>query len=170
MKRAEANGMTIRRATDADLPAILEIYNDAVLKTTATYDTEPQLPAARAVWFAEHQREGLPVYVAEVEGEVAGWSSLSHYYSRPGYRYTVEDSLYIAEARRGRGIGKRLLAPLVDEARSLGKHAILARIDAGSEASIRLHAGFGFERVGYLKQVGYKFERWVDVVYMELLI
>lgn len=162
--------MTIRLAAAADLPAILEIYNDAVLKTTASYDIEPQELPAREAWFTEHQRDGLPVYVAEVEKRVVGWSSLNRFNSRPGYRFTVEDSIYIAEPFRGQGIGKMLLKPVIVAARDLGMHAILAGIDSEGEASLRLHAAFGFERVAYYKEVGYKFNRWIDVVWTELLL
>ncbi len=161
----------IRPAASADLPAILNIYNEAVLNLTATYDCEPQTLAARTAWYEDHQREGYPVFVAEDDaGRVAGWSSLSKFRPRPGYRFTGEDSVYVAAGCRGQGLGKLLLAPVVAAARQLGLRAIMAGIDAESQASRRLHARFGFEQVAYLKEVGYKFGRWLDVVYMELLL
>jgi phosphinothricin acetyltransferase len=160
----------IRPATAADLPAIQEIYNDAVLKLAASYDLEPQTLSARQAWFDEHQREGLPMVVADDAGRVVGWGSLSRFRDRPGYRYTVENSIYIAESERGRGIGKQILAGQIDAARALGLHAIIAVIDAGSEASLRIHESFGFEKVGQLREVGRKFDRWLDVVYMQLLL
>ena len=163
--------MQIRPAVSADLPAILDIYNDAVLNLTATYDCERQSLEARTTWYADHQREGYPVFVAEdAAGQVVGWSSLSKFRPRPGYRFTGEDSVYVAADRHGQGIGQLLLPPVIDGARQLGLRAILAGIDASSEASRRLHARFGFEQVAYLKEVGYKFGRWLDVVYMELLL
>lgn len=164
-------GMLIRPATRSDIPAILDIYNEVVINTTASYDYEPITLDARMAWFEAHASAGYPVYVAEDEGQgVVGWSSLSEFRARIGYRFTVEDSVYIAPGYRGRGLGRQLLAPLIEQARLRGYHAIIAAIDADNVASIRLHAGFGFERVACLRQVGYKFGRWLDVVYMQLLV
>lgn len=161
----------VRPATQADLPAILEIYNDAVLHTTASYDYEPRTLEHRVAWFEDHRKANYPVFVAVDEaGRVAGWSSLSRFHDRFGYRFTTENSVYVAADQRGKGIGKLLLAPLIESARTLGLHAILAVIDAQNEASLRLHARFGFEKVGLFKQTGFKFGRWLDVVYMELLV
>jgi L-amino acid N-acyltransferase YncA len=163
--------MNIRPAIHADLRAILEIYNDAVLNTTASYDYEPRTLEHRIAWFEDHERSHLPVFVAVDEsGRVVGWSALNRYHDRMGYRYTTENSVYVAADQRGKGLGKLLLAPLVESARKSGMHAIIAAIDASNEASIRLHAAFGFEHVGLFKQVGYKFGRWLDVAYMELLV
>src|SRR5688572_21862326 len=163
--------MIVRPATTADLPAILEIYNDAVLTTTATYDYEPRTLEHRVAWFEDHVKQELPVFVAEDDrGRIVGWSSLSSYHARAGYRFTSENSVYVAAHQRGKGIGKLLLEPLIDAARKQGLHAIIAAIDADNETSIRLHARFGFEKVGHFKKVGYKFDRWLDVVYMELLL
>ncbi|HXG46133.1 MAG TPA: GNAT family N-acetyltransferase [Methylomirabilota bacterium] len=163
--------MNIRPATHADLPAILEIYNEAVLNTTGTYDYEPRSLEQRRQWFEERRQGGYPVFVAEEEtGRIVGWSALNPYHSRPGYRFTAENSVYIAADRRGQGVGKRLLAPLIDAARQRGLHAIIAAIDATNAASVRLHERFGFKVVGQFKEVGFKFGRWLDVTYMELLL
>jgi L-amino acid N-acyltransferase len=163
--------MTIRPTTRADLPGILEIYNEAVLNTTATYDYEPRSLEHRITWFEDHQKNNYPVFVAEnSEGRIVGWSALNRYHDRPGYRFTTENSIYVAPDQRGKGIGKLLLAPLIEAARLRGFRAILAAIDAENAVSIRLHARFGFEPVGCFKQVGFKFDRWLDVVYMELLL
>ena len=160
--------MTIRPATPADLPGILEIYNDAVLHTTATYDYEPRTLEHRAAWFEERTREGYPVFVAvEGVGRVAGWSALNPFHARFGYRFTAENSIYVAADRRGQGVGKLLLPPLIEGARVKQLHAIIAAIDAANEASLRLHAAFGFEKVGHFKETGFKFGRWLDVVYLE---
>src|SRR5687767_6172102 len=118
----------------------------------------------RLAWYELHQKQDLPVLVAESEAGVIGWGSLSKYHDRIGYRFTVEDSVYIAEPHRGQGIGKALLAPLLAAARDRKLRAIIGAIDADNQASIRLHASFGFEKVGHLKKVGYKFDRWLDVV------
>ena len=163
--------MTVRPATPADLPGILDIYNEAVLNTTASYDYEPRTLEHRTQWFEERQRDNYPVLVAVDEaGEVVGWSALNPFHARIGYRFTSENSVYVAASWRGKGIGRALLGPLLAAGRARGLHAILAVIDADNEASIRLHAAFGFEKVGHFKQTGFKFGRWLDVVYMEKLV
>jgi phosphinothricin acetyltransferase len=162
--------MTVRPATRADLQGILDIYNDAVLTTTATYDYEPRTLEHRAAWFEEHAKQDYAVFVAEEGGRIIGWSALNPYHARMGYRFTTENSVYVAADQRGKGVGKLLLEPLIGAARKRGLHAIIAAIDADNEASIRLHARFGFEKVGHFKRVGFKFNRWLDVVYMELLL
>ena len=163
--------MTIRPALLADLPGILEIYNDAVLNTTATYDYEPRTLQHRLAWFEERAKMNFPVFVAANEqGRVVGWSALNPYHARAGYRFTSENSVYVAADQRGRGIGKQLLPPLISGAKERGLRAIIAGIDAENEISVRLHASFGFEKVGCFKQVGFKFGRWLDVIYMELLV
>lgn len=160
----------VRRAQRSDVPGILEIYNDAVLHTTASYDYEPRTLENRLAWFDDHQTNDYAVFVAESAGRVLGWSALNRYHDRMGYRFTAENSIYVAADARGRGIGKALMPPLIDAGRKRSLHAILAAIDGTNEASIRLHRAFGFETVGHFKQVGHKFGRWLDVVYMELLL
>jgi len=163
--------MQVRPALHADLPGILEIYNEAVLNTTATYEYEPKTLEHRLAWYEDHVKGNYPVFVAQdKQGRIVGWSALNPFHARAGYRFTTENSVYVAADQRGRGIGKLLMPPLIAGARERGLHAIIAGIDAENEVSIRLHAGFGFEKVGCLKQVGFKFGRWLDVVYMELLL
>lgn len=163
--------MLIRPATHADLSGISEIYNEAVLNTTASYDYEPRSLEHRVAWLDDHLASNFPVFVAVNEVcRVVGWSSLSRFHDRVGYRFTAENSVYVAADQRGKGIGTLLMPPLIDGARERGLHAIVALIDAKNESSIRLHARFGFERVGLLKQVGFKFNRWLDVAYMERLV
>jgi L-amino acid N-acyltransferase len=153
------------------LSKILEIYNHAVLHTTASYDYEPRSMEHRIAWFEDHQRNDYPILVAVNDAdEVIGWGSLSRFHDRMGYRFTAEDSIYVAAEHRGKGVGKALLAPLVQCAKDRKLHALIGLIDAQNEASIRLHASFGFQKTGHLKQVGYKFDRWLDVVYMQLLL
>lgn len=161
----------IRPAAPNDLSAILAIYNDAVLTTTATYDVEPRTLEHRIAWFEDHQRANLPIFVVVgADEQVVGWSALNRYHERFGYRFTVENSVYVATAHRGQGIGKLLMAPLIDAALERGMHSILAGIDAENAASIRLHASFGFEPVAHYKQVGHKFGRWLDVIYMQRML
>ncbi len=163
-------GVTIRAAERRDVPGILAIYNDAVLRTTASYDDEPSTLAARLDWFAAKERHGFPVVVAEDEGDVVGWSAFGPFRPWPGYRYTVEHSVYVAAARRGQGIGAALLPPLIARAREMGLHAMIAGIDAANAPSLRLHARLGFEQVAHFKEVGFKFDRWLDLIFMELLL
>lgn len=162
--------LVVRPAEERDIPALLAIYNEAVLTTTATYDIEPQSIDARRAWFEERRAQGLPVFVAERGGRVVGWSALNPFRPRPGYRFTVENSVYVAGDARGQGVGAALLPPLVERARALGCHAIIAGIDAANDASLRLHARHGFEKVAHLKEVGWKFGRWLDVVYLQLTL
>jgi len=162
--------MLIHAATHDHLPGILEIYNEAVLHTTATYDYEPRTLEHRTQWFEERRRENYPVFVAVNDtGRVIGWSALNPFHARSGYRFTAENSVYVAADCRGRGVGRALLGPLIEGGRARGLHAIIAAIDADNEASLRLHAAFGFEKVGHFRQTGFKFGRWLDVVYMEKL-
>lgn len=160
----------VRRATREDCPAILAIYNDAVLTTTASYDLQPRTLEHRLAWFDDHAASDYAIFVAECDGQVVGWSSLSRFHDRYGYRFTCENSVYIAATHRGRGIGGLLLAPLLEAAQHRGLHVVIAVIDASNEASIRLHARFGFEPVGHFREVGHKFGRWLDVIYMQRTI
>jgi phosphinothricin acetyltransferase len=161
----------IRPAQREDCSGILEIYNDAVLTTTATYDYEPRTLAHRIAWFDDHKKSGFPIFVAlNQTGRIVGWSALNRYHDRKGYRFTSENSIYIAADYRGQGIGKLLLIPLIEAAKDIGLHAIVAAVDSTNQASIRLHERLGFQTVGHFKRVGYKFDRWLDVVYMELLL
>ena len=160
--------MIIRPATTADLPAILAIYNEAVLNTTATADYEPSTLEARTLWYTERMQKGLPVFVAEEADEIFGWSSLSPYHARIGYRFSAEISVYVAAERRGQGVGRQLLPPLIEAGRARGLHLLIASIDSENEASIRLHAAYGFQIVGKLSEVYTKFGRWLGVIYMEL--
>ncbi len=125
--------------------------------------------AGRRQWFAHHGAQH-PVIVAELRREVVGWGSLSAYHARSAYRHTVENSVYVHHDYHRWGIGSTLLQDLIGRARALGHRAIIAGIDGEQNASLALHAKHGFQKVGHLKQVGYKFGRWLDVVYMELVL
>lgn len=157
-----------RSATPADLEIISSIYNQAVVTTTASYDYEPEQLDRRVAWYQEHVAMNLPVLVAVTpDGEVVGWSSLSPYHRRPGFRFTVENSVYVASRWRGQGIGRQLLEPLMTRGSELGLHSIIAAVDATNEASLRLHIGCDFREVGRFPEVGFKFDRWLDVVYLQ---
>jgi L-amino acid N-acyltransferase len=159
----------LRPATEADLVAINDIYNHFVLHATCTYQEEPETIEDRRKWFAHHGGK-YPVIVAELDGRVAAWGSLSAYHPRSAYRHTVENSIYVHQQQHRRGLGSLLLEELIMRARKLGHHAIIAGIDSDQAASVALHAKFGFVKVGHMKQVGLKFGRWLDVVYMELML
>lgn len=162
-------GLSIRPATRADLPVINDIYNYYVAHSTCTYQEEPSTMAEREQWFAGHGAE-LPITIAEVGGAVVGWGSLSRFHARSAYRRTVENSVYVDHRHHRRGIGSALLGDLIDRATSLDHHTIIALIDADQPQSIALHLRYGFEQVAYLKQVGFKFGRWLDVVYLQKML
>lgn len=161
--------IALRPATEADLVAINDIYNYYVLHSTCTYQEEPEPIESRRQWFRHHSDQH-PVTVAELAGRVVGWGSLSAYHARSAYRRTVENSVYVHHQHHRRGIGSLLLSDLIARAHDLGHHTIIAGIDAEQTASVTLHARFRFEKVGCLRQVGFKFGRWLDVIYMELLL
>ena len=162
--------ITVRPATDNDLSAILDIYNDAILTTTAVYQYQPHTLAMRAAWLHEKQEHGFPVLVATHDDTVIGFSSLGVFRPAAAYHYTVENSVYVAAAWRGQGVGKRLLAPLIDAARAIDAHSIIAVIDADNAVSIRLHQSMGFVEAGHFRQVGYKFGRWLDLKFLQLVL
>lgn len=163
--------IVIRAAEQKDLPGILRIYNEAVLNTTATYDYEPRTLEHRQLWFEDHLRINFPIYVAEsTDGEILGWSSLSRYHDRQGFQFTAENSVYVATNYRGQGIGFSLLNPLIAGAKLLNLHAIIAAVDAENRVSIRLHERLGFKVVAHFPQVGFKFGRWLDMIYLQLLL
>lgn len=161
--------LVIREATLADLPAMLAIYNDAILNTTATFDLEEQTLEEREKWF--HKYGGIhPLIVAEVDGQVAGYSSLSLFREKLAYIRSTELSIYIDSAYRGRGIGNILMEEILKRAKELGHHVVIGGITAGNDVSVKLHEKFGFELVGHFKQVGYKFDSWQDVLFYQLTL
>lgn len=160
----------IRTALEQDLEAMLEIYNDVIVNTTAVYDYQPHTLEMRRQWFRIKEAQGFPVFVAEEDGRVVGFSSIGPFRAWAAYKYSVENSVYVAADQRGKGIGKLLIAPLVEASVQLNMHTIIAGIDATNEASIKLHRSIGFEEVAHFKQVGYKFGRWLDLTFMQLLL
>ncbi|MBI1885819.1 MAG: N-acetyltransferase [Chloroflexi bacterium] len=161
--------MVVRRAEPPDLPAITDIYNHAVLTSTATFDTEPRSLEQQRRWLDEHG-EPYAVLVAVLDGEVVGWASLSPWRAKPAYRYTAEDSLYIHREHQGKAIGVILLSELLNVAEASGFHTVIAGIVPENEPSLRLHRRLGFREVGHEREVGYKFDRWLDVVLMQKLL
>lgn len=161
--------VNIRQATLSDLDAITEIYNEAVLTTTATFDLEPRTREDRKQWFGEHD-ERHPILVAEVNSQVVGWASLTRWNPRAAYDDTAETSMYVKEEHRGKGIGRQLKQAIIDEARRLGFHTLIAGVATGSDASLHLNNSFGFEVVGTFKEVGRKFGKLLDVTYLQMIL
>jgi len=156
--------MRIRAATNADLSSILGIYNDVVTNTTAIYDERPSTLEERQSWFDSRLRQGLPVLVAELEGEVVGFSSFGEWRSRWGYRYTVEHSVHVRADCRGRGFGRALIEALFPRAATLGMHMMIGHIDSAASASLRLHEKLGFKTVGTFHEVARLRTGWLSLV------
>jgi phosphinothricin acetyltransferase len=159
----------IRKGKSSDLEAIREIYNEAILTTTATFDTEPKTAAERLQWFQSHD-ERHPILVAVVDGKVVGWASLTQWSDRAAYDDTAETSFYVKSESRGRGIGRKLKEAIIEEARRLRFHTLIARVAEGSDESIHLNESAGFVLVGTLKQVGRKFGKLLDVHIMQKML
>ncbi len=160
--------LTLRPATEADQSAMLEIYNESVLNSNATFDTEPRSYAGQLNWFRMHKKNH-PVLVAEDEGVVIGWASLSPYSDRCAYETTVEVSIYIHSNFRGKGIGMNLLQIITLEGQKTGSHTIISRITQGNEVSIHIHEKTGYRHVGVMEEVGYKFGKFQNVHIMQFL-
>lgn len=161
----------IRPASHADLPALLAIFNDVVATSTAVYYVQPATLAERTAWFETRVQAGFPVLVAEVDGTVAGFSSFAEFRGAwPGYRYSVEHSVHVRADCRGRGVGRALLLALLPLAAAMGKHVMVGGVDAANTASLRMHEQLGFERVAHFREVGHKFGRWLDLVFLQRFI
>lgn len=154
--------IVLRRAELADAPAIAAIYNEAILTTVATFDTETKSIEDRIAWLATHD-DRHPVIVSEAEGQVIGYASLSRWSDRRAYDDTAETSFYVKSEFRGQGVGRRLKEAILEEARRLGYHSVIARVAQGSEESLHLNLSMGFVLVGTLKEVGLKFGKRLDV-------
>ena len=160
---------SIRPAALADLEAITEIYNEAILATTATFDTEPKSSAERLDWFQAHG-DRHPILVATVGEKVVGWTSLSRWSDRRAYDETAETSFYVKSEYRGQGIGRQLKGAIIAAAQRLGYHSLIVRVAEGSVESLHLNESFGFVHIGTLKEVGQKFGRRLDVHIMQKML
>lgn len=174
--------MTIREATGVDLAAIDDIYNHYVRTSTSTFQVDPTTPEERRAWFAAHGPDH-PVLVFEEDdsdarrdgprvagGRIAGWASLNRYNPREAYGLTVELSVYVRHDRHRRGIGRALMNELLARAQASGHHVVLAQVAADQEPSLRLHRSSGFQDVGRLREVGFKFNRWLDVILLNRML
>jgi L-amino acid N-acyltransferase YncA len=163
--------MFIRDAIEADIEGITAIYNDAVINTTAIWNEVMIDAVNRRAWLADRERAGYPVLVAiDADGTVLGYASFGDWRAWDGYRHTVEHSVYVRADKRGNGIGKALMLDLIDRAKEIGKHVMVAGIEARNEGSIRLHEKLGFQTAGLLKQVGSKFGTWLDLTFLQLTL
>jgi L-amino acid N-acyltransferase YncA len=157
----------VRPATRADVPATLEIYNHAVLYTTASYDLEPVSLETRLEWFDRKREADWPVLVIEDGTGVMGWATYGPFREKHGYAGTVEHSVYIRDGLRGRGLGRALMTALIEDARAAGFHVMVGGVDAANADSLAFHARLGFVQVAHFRQVGRKFGRWLDLAFMQ---
>ncbi|HEY5665503.1 MAG TPA: GNAT family N-acetyltransferase [Gammaproteobacteria bacterium] len=161
--------VVIRRARLADAERLATIYNEAVMDTTATFDIEPKSVDDRRGWLAA-RGDRHPVLVAELDGTVVGYASLTRWSARSAYDDSAETGVYVHSSHRGLGLGRRLYDEIIGEARQLRFHTLIARVTAESAASIRLNEAAGFVVVGTMREVGRKFGRWLDVVIMQKML
>lgn len=160
----------LRDALPDDLPDLLAIYNDAVLNTTAIWNETPVDLANRQAWFELRAAQGYPILVAVDDSGVLGYASFGDWRPFEGFRYTVEHSVYVRGDQRGKGLGPVLMEALIERARAGGKHVMVAAIESGNAASIRLHERLGFVVTGQMAQVGVKFGRWLDLTFMQRIV
>jgi L-amino acid N-acyltransferase YncA len=167
---SEGESMQIRDAVEEDIDTIREIYNDVLTHSTAIYNDRPATREDRIAWWQARVSQGYPVLVAEQDGQVVGFASFGDFRSWPGYRFTVEGTVHIRSGWRGQGTGTALLHDIVDRARTLGKHVLIAGVDAENTASLKYLERFGFLRAGHLREVGFKFGRYLDLVFLQYWI
>jgi phosphinothricin acetyltransferase len=157
----------LRDAGVGDIAGLLEIYNEVIATSTAVYSDQPVTLADRTDWWRARTAQGYPVLVACDPSGVLGFSTFGDFRAWPGYRYTIEHTVHVRADRRGQGVGRRLVEALFPRAAALGKHMMIAGVDAANEASIRFHERLGFVRAAHLREVGYKFGRWLDLVLLQ---
>lgn len=160
----------IRDARFEDAEAIRAIYNDAVINTTAVFDYTARESQAQIDWLKMKADQKLPVLVAEQAGRVLGYCSYGPFRPWPAYLYTVENAIYVAPDARGKGIGKLLLPPLLEIAKAHGLRTMIAGITADNAASLRLHERLGYEKAGLIREAGWKFERWLDLIFLQRML
>lgn len=159
--------LQIRDAAEADLPGLVAIYNEVIATSTAIYSYEPVTLAERREWWRARAALGYPVLVAADASGVLGLATFGDFRAPPGYRFTVEHSVHVRADCRGRGVGTQLLQALLPRAAACNKRIMIAGVDAANAASIRFHERLGFTQVGHLREVGYKFDRWLDLVFLQ---
>ncbi len=167
----KARAVTVRAAVEADLPAILDIVNDAILHTTAMYEYAPRDLGMQTVWLHDKAADNWPVLVAtNADGVLVGFGNLGSFRPRAAYGRTAEHSVYVSKHFRGQGYGRILLEALMKEARARDFHSLIGGIDSTNVASLAFHAAMGFEEVGRMREVGWKFDRWLTLVFMQKML
>lgn len=159
--------MDVRDAVEDDLPGLVAIYNDVIATSTAVYSSTPVTLEDRRQWWLARIAAGYPVLIGADGSGVIGFATFGDFRAWPGYRFTVEHSVHVRADRRGGGVGTGLLEALFPRAAALGKHMMIAGVDAANTASIRFHERLGFEQAGCLREVGHKFGRWLDLVFLQ---
>ena len=159
--------LEIRDAIEADFPGLVAIYNEVIASSTAIYASEPVTLGNRLEWWRTRVAQGYPVLVAADASGVTGFASFGDFRTWPGYRFTVEHSVHVRADCRGQGVGTQLLTALLPRAAACNKHIMIGGVDAANSASIRFHERQGFTQVGHLREVGYKFDRWLDLVFLQ---
>lgn len=160
----------IRQAIEEDIAAILEIVNHEIVHSTALYDYDERSYEFQLNWFHQKRLEKMPILVVEQNGKLLGFGTYGIFRPKAAYKFSLEHSIYIHNEHRGEGIGKELLRELIALAKEEGYHTMIAGIDAANEGSIRFHKGFGFVEVGHIKEVGYKFDSWLDLKFLQLML
>ncbi len=162
--------VNLRLAVIEDVPEILDIVNYEIAHTTSNYNYDPQTLEEQEQWFFDKQKSGYPIFVAVLDNLVVGFSTYGKFREKAGYRFTVEHSVYVKSGFIGKGIGKLLLAQLIKTAREQGFHTMIGGIDASNLQSIAFHEKFGFESCGIIRQAGFKFDKWLDLLFMQLIL
>ncbi|MDF2156921.1 GNAT family N-acetyltransferase [Algoriphagus sp. CAU 1675] len=160
----------IRPAEKKDMPEILEINNFEILNSTVNYDYTPKSLEEQTHWFEQKQQAGFPILVAESDGKIHGFATYGTFRSKPGYRFTVEHSVYISNGLRGKGIGKMLMENLIEIARKEGYHTMVGGIDGSNESSYHFHMKLGFKEVARFKETATKFDRWLGLIFVQLML
>lgn len=160
----------IREATEKDIAGILEIYNDAVLNTTATYDYKPVTLEERLIYYNKKKSGGYPFFVYEEDGQVAGYATFGTFREKPAYKYTVEHSVYVHKDFRNRGIATEMMKLLLKTADEMGFATMVAGIDSLNEGSIKVHKKLGFIFSGRITKAGYKFGKWLDLDFYQIAL
>ncbi len=164
------DGLQLHDAAEADLAGLMAIYNEVVASSTAIFSHQPVTLDERRHWWQTRIAQGYPVLVARDAQGVAGFSTFGDFRPWPGYRFSVEHTVHVRAADRGRGVGTLLVQALFARAATLGKHTMIAGVDAANAPSIRFHERLGFSKAGLLREVGYKFDRWLDLVFLQRAI
>ena len=159
-----------REAIERDLPDILEIMNDAIVNTTSIYDYHPRDEEFVRNWFLKKEQDNMPVIVCEANNRTVGYGSYGIFRAWDAYKYSVEHSIYVLKDYQRSGIGKKLMVLLIQRAKADGFHTMIAGIDAANVGSYKFHQQFGFFEVARFKEVGYKFDRWLDLIFMQLML